>query len=66
MILFGYNIDSLKQLKNLTALLQKTCSNSLIDINQEGGLIEKLNTKKGFIDTKLAKKILLNHTSNQG
>jgi len=64
-ILFGYNIISPKQLKDLTILLKKISAKLFIAIDQEGGVVQRLNAKKGFADTNSAKNIAENYTSEE-
>jgi beta-N-acetylhexosaminidase len=64
-ILFGYNIISPKQLKALTKLFKGVSANLFIAVDQEGGLVQRLNTKKGFTDASSAKNIAENYTPKQ-
>ena len=54
----GGNIQSLEQLKKLTSYLQNLSSAPLfICIDQEGGLVQRLNARNGFFDIFSAEKM---------
>lgn len=54
------NIKNPIQLKNLTSQLQAISKDKLlISIDQEGGIVQRLNTKNGFISTPKASEISL-------
>ena len=50
-ILFSKNIKNPKQLKALTSRLKSLDSTIMIATDQEGGLVQRLNSKNGFFDT---------------
>ncbi len=50
-ILFAKNIKSPKQLQTLTKTLRSCDPSIMIALDQEGGLVERLNKKNGFIST---------------
>jgi beta-N-acetylhexosaminidase len=50
-ILFSKNIKNPSQLKALTQKLKSANATIMIAIDQEGGLVERLQTKNGFFDT---------------
>ncbi len=61
-LLFGYNIDFPKQLKNLTDLLLQADSRLLIAVDQEGGRVQRLSSKNGFENFDSAKKIATSYS----
>src|SRR3954470_10641384 len=64
-IVFGYNIESPQQLQSLTRHLKQANPCLLVAVDQEGGKVQRLNAKKGFIETKSAKYISESHTPGQ-
>ncbi len=64
-ILFDYNITSKKQLKNLTNILSQSDRKLLIAIDQEGGKVQRLNSRKGFEDTCSAQEIALKYNLSE-
>jgi beta-N-acetylhexosaminidase len=56
-ILFSKNIKNPKQLKKLTRDLKKMQSDILIAVDQEGGMVERLKQKDGFLHTTSAQYI---------
>jgi len=56
-ILFAKNIKNPTQLKKLTSSIKKIQPNILIAVDQEGGKVERLKEKDGFIHTSSAKDI---------
>ena len=64
-ILFKYNIISPEQLKSLTRLLSQADSRLLIAVDQEGGKVQRLNSKNGFKDFDTAKKVAENYSAEE-
>lgn len=64
-LLFGYNINFSKQLKNLTNLLLQADSKLLIAVDQEGGRVQRLSLKNGFKNFDTAKKIAASYSSEE-
>jgi beta-N-acetylhexosaminidase len=64
-ILFKYNIVSPKQLSSLTDSFKQANSKLLISVDQEGGKVQRLNSKNGFKDTDSAKNISEHYTLNE-
>lgn len=56
-ILFAKNIKNPTQLKKLTANIKKIQPNILIAVDQEGGKVQRLKQKDGFIHTSSAQNI---------
>lgn len=50
-ILFAHNIDNPEQLKTLNSALKNENPDLIIAIDQEGGVVQRLTTKKGFVET---------------
>jgi len=57
-ILFGHNIESFSQLKELNKNFIDTKKNVFIMVDQEGGQVQRLHPNKGFIGTKSALSIV--------
>lgn len=49
-LLFAYNIEDPKQLKELTAALKKANPRVFIAVDQEGGKVQRLTSRNGFED----------------
>jgi len=56
-ILFSKNIKNPKQLKRLTSNIKKLQPNILIAVDQEGGKVQRLKKRDGFIHTSSAQNI---------
>ncbi|MFQ3307621.1 MAG: beta-N-acetylhexosaminidase [Candidatus Midichloriaceae bacterium] len=56
-ILFGYNIVYPEQLLKLTNYITQRRKDLFVAVDQEGGRVQRLNKKKGFIDTISAKRM---------
>jgi beta-N-acetylhexosaminidase len=50
-ILYGRNIVNPKQLKSLISFLKKDAPRAIVAIDQEGGMVARLKTEDGFIDS---------------